>query len=100
MRMPKPWVKPWIMPSIIQFIQSAAPRAASAPTPRYFPTTMVSTTVYNCWNTMPTMRGRAKARMRLPGLPSVMLRMRADINFLPYAVLSGPPPAAWVTGPP
>jgi len=45
MRMPKPWVNPWIMPSIIQFSQSAAPNAASADTPKYFPTTMVSTTV-------------------------------------------------------
>ncbi len=46
--MENPWANPWVTPRVSQFSQSTAPRAARASTPRTFPTTAVSTTVYIC----------------------------------------------------
>ena len=60
------------MPSSIQYNQSVAPRAASASTPSAFPTTMVSTTVYSCWNILPTISGSAKEMISFSGLPKVI----------------------------
>ena len=78
--MENPWVSPWIMPSTIQLSQSAAPRAARALTPTTCPTTAVSTTVYSCWNTFPTISGRAKVMSSFAGEPSVILRTLSAIK--------------------
>ena len=53
--------------------------AARASTPTPWPTTAVSTTVYSCWKTLPSIRGRAKVMSSLVGLPSVMLLIRFDM---------------------
>ncbi len=68
------------MPSTPQLGLSAAPREARAPTPTNWPTTAVSTTVYSCWNTLPTISGRAKVKISRVGEPSVILRIRCAIK--------------------
>ena len=51
---------------------------AYTPTPR--PTIMVSTTVYSCWNTFPSISGNAKVISSFMGDPEVMERILADIG--------------------
>ena len=71
-KIPKPCVNPCMMPSIIQLSQSDAPSAASACTPSPLPTTIVSTTVYNCWKILPAIRENANDRISGVGFPSVI----------------------------
>ena len=82
-RIENPCANPWIIPSIIQFSQSAAPNAAKALTPNTCPTTMVSTTVYSCWNTFPIIKGSAKEKINFIGFPSVITFMFAAIYLIP-----------------
>ena len=47
------------------------PTAATASSPTNFPTTMVSTMLYSCWNKLPATMGRAKKNSSFRGRPSV-----------------------------
>ena len=79
MMMENPWVKPVTVPCTSQLIHSQTPRAANASTPTTCPTMMVSTMVYICWKTFPSISGRAKKKMSPAGLPEVISRTRAAI---------------------
>ncbi len=50
----------------------ALPTAASALSPTYFPTTMESTVLYNCWAMLPISMGIANKVIFFQGTPSVM----------------------------
>ncbi len=48
-----------------------APTAARASLPKTRPITMLSTTLYNCWNTFPMSMGSANLKISFPSFPSV-----------------------------
>ena len=80
--MENPWANPCVTPRVSQFSQSTAPRAARASTPRTFPTTAVSTTVYICWKIFPAISGRENRISILQGFPSVWTFVFCSIAFL------------------
>ncbi len=50
----------------------ALPTAARALSPTYFPITIESTVLYNCWATLPINMGIENSTIRFHGVPTVM----------------------------
>ena len=78
-----PWATPVIPPMAVKLSQSDVPRAARASTPTPLPTITLSITVYSCWNTFPSMRGRAKETIIPAGFPLVISLVFCFITISP-----------------
>ena len=70
--MEKPLHTPRQNPIIRKFNELVAPTAASACTPKSFPTIIVSTKLYSCWNNNPISIGTEKPRINFIGDPVVI----------------------------
>ena len=70
--MAKPLHTPIQNPMTIKLMEPVEPTDANAPTPRYFPTIMVSTMLYSCWNKRPKTIGTKKPRISFGGDPKVI----------------------------
>lgn len=68
-----PIQKPSVMEVIKVIIVNEEPTAAKAVPPRAFPTIRVSTTLYNCCNKFPIIKGMLNISMDFNSFPSVKL---------------------------
>ena len=66
-----PMAIPMIKEMSVKMIGNDEPTAARASLPIYCPTMMLSTTLYNCWNILPSNMGVANWKISLLSLPTL-----------------------------